>query len=101
MHGMTRRTRGTPLGSRGGYNLPLILVPVYANILFGCFLSLSWASNIVRSGHYLSEVREPMYQTNMYEGLLAETVVVRGANGDLINAYFARPLVLGPIQGWS
>ena len=40
-----------------------------------------------------------MYQTNMYEGLLSETVVIRGANGDLINAYFARPLGPGPYPG--
>jgi len=40
-----------------------------------------------------------MYQTNMYEGMLAETVVVRGANGDLINAYLARPLGPGPYPG--
>ena len=40
-----------------------------------------------------------MYQTNMYEGMLSETVVVRGANGDLINAYFARPLGPGPYPG--
>lgn len=33
-----------------------------------------------------------MYRTDMYEGLLAETVTVMGANGDWINAYFARPL---------
>jgi len=37
-----------------------------------------------------------MYQTNMYEGLLAETVTLAGANGDLINAYLARPLGPGP-----
>jgi carboxymethylenebutenolidase len=37
-----------------------------------------------------------MYQTDMYEGLLAETVTMPGANGDLINAYFARPLGAGP-----
>ncbi len=40
-----------------------------------------------------------MYQTNMYEGMLAETVVVHGANGDVINAYFARPLGAGPFPG--
>ncbi|MBI4529616.1 MAG: dienelactone hydrolase family protein [Deltaproteobacteria bacterium] len=33
-----------------------------------------------------------MYRTNMYEGMLAETVTMRGANGDTINAYYARPL---------
>jgi carboxymethylenebutenolidase len=37
-----------------------------------------------------------MYQTNMYEGMLAETITVRGHNGDLINAYYARPLGTGP-----
>ena len=31
-----------------------------------------------------------------YEGLLAETVVIRGHNGDKIDAYFARPLGPGP-----
>jgi carboxymethylenebutenolidase len=33
-----------------------------------------------------------MYQTDMYEGVHAETVTMTGANGDAINAYFARPL---------
>ena len=37
-----------------------------------------------------------MYRTDMYEGLMAETVTMKGANGDLINAYFARPLGSGP-----
>jgi len=32
----------------------------------------------------------------MYEGLLAETVMMTGENGDTINAYFARPLGPGP-----
>jgi carboxymethylenebutenolidase len=32
----------------------------------------------------------------MYEGLLAETVTLSGANGDWINAYLARPLGAGP-----
>jgi len=32
----------------------------------------------------------------MYEGMLAETVTMRGNNGDIINAYFARPLGPGP-----
>ena len=40
-----------------------------------------------------------MYQTHMYEGMLAETVTMRGAKGDLINAYFARPLGSGPFPG--
>ena len=40
-----------------------------------------------------------MYQTNMYEGMLAETITMHGANGDVINAYFARPLGAGPFPG--
>ena len=31
-----------------------------------------------------------------YEGLIAETVNIRGHNGDLIDAYLARPLGAGP-----
>ena len=37
-----------------------------------------------------------MYTTDMYEGLLAETVIHAGADGELINAYLARPLGPGP-----
>jgi carboxymethylenebutenolidase len=40
-----------------------------------------------------------MYQTNMYEGLLAETIALPGAGGQWINAYFARPLGPGPFPG--
>jgi len=40
-----------------------------------------------------------MYETNMYEGMLAETVSIAGANGDMINAYLARPLGPGPFPG--
>jgi carboxymethylenebutenolidase len=40
-----------------------------------------------------------MYETNMYEGMLAETVTMAGFNGELINAYFARPLGAGPFPG--
>ena len=40
-----------------------------------------------------------MYQTNMYEGMLAETVVIQGHNADLISAYLARPLGPGPFPG--
>ncbi len=40
-----------------------------------------------------------MYQTDMYEGMLAETVTLQGAQGDAINAYFARPLGPGPFPG--
>jgi carboxymethylenebutenolidase len=37
-----------------------------------------------------------MYQTDMYEGILAETVMIHGHHSELINAYFARPLGEGP-----
>ena len=37
-----------------------------------------------------------MYTTDMYEGILAETVTMAGANGELINAYLARPLGKDP-----
>ena len=40
-----------------------------------------------------------MYETNMYEGMLAETITMRGAKGDMINAYVARPLGNGPFPG--
>ena len=37
-----------------------------------------------------------MVRTDTYEGLMAETVMMTGAKGDWINAYFARPLGAGP-----
>jgi carboxymethylenebutenolidase len=40
-----------------------------------------------------------MYQTNLYEGMLAETIMIHGAYGDVINAYYARPLGPGPFPG--
>ena len=40
-----------------------------------------------------------MYTTDMYEGMLAETISIQGHNGDAINAYFARPLGSGPFPG--
>jgi carboxymethylenebutenolidase len=40
-----------------------------------------------------------MYTTDQYEGMLAETISMRGANGDLINAYYARPVGTGPFPG--
>ncbi len=40
-----------------------------------------------------------MYQTDMYEGLLAETTTIQGFHNDRINAYFARPLGPGPFPG--
>ena len=40
-----------------------------------------------------------MYKTDMYEGMVAETITMPGANGELINAYLARPLGPGPHPG--
>ncbi|MCA9986505.1 MAG: dienelactone hydrolase family protein [Anaerolineales bacterium] len=40
-----------------------------------------------------------MYETDMYEGMIAETTSYSGHNGDLINAYLARPLGPGPYPG--
>ena len=40
-----------------------------------------------------------MYTTDQYEGMLAETVAMRGANGDRVLAYSARPLGPGPFPG--
>ncbi len=40
-----------------------------------------------------------MYETDMYEGMIAETVMMQGANGETINAYYARPLGPGPHPG--
>jgi carboxymethylenebutenolidase len=36
------------------------------------------------------------YQTDMYEGMIAETTIITGAHGELVNAYVARPLGPGP-----
>jgi carboxymethylenebutenolidase len=40
-----------------------------------------------------------LYTTDQYEGMLAETVTIRGHNGDPINVYYARPLGPGPFPG--
>jgi carboxymethylenebutenolidase len=40
-----------------------------------------------------------MYQTDQYEGIIAETVTMHGFHNDVINAYFARPLGAGPFPG--
>ncbi len=40
-----------------------------------------------------------MYTTDQYEGMIAETVIIPGAGGELINAYLARPLGPGPFPG--
>ena len=37
-----------------------------------------------------------MYTTDMYEGMLSETITVHGHNDDVINAYVAKPLGAGP-----
>jgi carboxymethylenebutenolidase len=38
-------------------------------------------------------------RTDEYEGMLAETVTMKGYNGDTIHAYFSRPLGKGPFPG--
>ena len=38
-------------------------------------------------------------RTDAYEGMLAETITIKGHNGDMINAYFTRPLGPGPFPG--
>ncbi len=40
-----------------------------------------------------------MCETDVYEGMLAETVAVSGAGGDLIYAHLARPKGPGPFPG--
>src|SRR5574338_841080 len=40
-----------------------------------------------------------LYQTDMVESLLAETVTYQGYRNETINAYFARPLGPGPFAG--
>lgn len=40
-----------------------------------------------------------MYQTDQYEGIIAEIITIHGFHGDVINAYFARPLGAGPFPG--
>jgi len=39
------------------------------------------------------------FTTGAYEGMLAETIAIKGHNGDLIHAYFSRPLGPGPFPG--
>jgi len=39
------------------------------------------------------------FQTNTYEGMLSESISIRGHNGDLIGAYFTRPLGPGLFPG--
>jgi carboxymethylenebutenolidase len=39
------------------------------------------------------------FRTDRYEGMLAETVSFAGHSGDVVNAYFARPLGPGPFPG--
>ena len=38
-------------------------------------------------------------QTDAYEGMLAETIITRGYNGDKVHAYLSRPLGTGPYPG--
>jgi carboxymethylenebutenolidase len=40
-----------------------------------------------------------MYQTDEYESMMAETILLQGYHGDWVNAYYARPLGAGPFPG--
>ena len=40
-----------------------------------------------------------MYTTDQYQGLIAETVTMRGDHGEMINAFLARPMGAGPFPG--
>ncbi len=40
-----------------------------------------------------------MYTTDMYEGMIAETININGHNNDQINAYFARPINSKAVPG--
>ena len=40
-----------------------------------------------------------MYETQMYEGMLADTITINGNDGDSIHTYLARPLGGGPFPG--
>ena len=40
-----------------------------------------------------------MYTTDMYEGMVAETVTLNGHGGDPVYAYLARPIGAGPFPG--
>ena len=40
-----------------------------------------------------------MPTTDQYEGMIAETIEINGANGDTIHAYYARPIGDGPFPG--
>src|SRR5262245_38673038 len=47
--------------------------------------------------HAAPVVESPsVLRTDQYEGLLAETVTIDGQGGDVIHAYYARPLTPGP-----
>ncbi len=54
---------------------------------------------ILKQSPMLVKSMQEQYTTDMYEGMLAETVAVHGNNGDVVNAYFARPLGGGPFPG--
>src|SRR5436190_19838747 len=42
---------------------------------------------------------EPKGGCALYRGMIAETVVIRGHNGDEIETYYARPVGAGPFPG--
>ena len=46
-----------------------------------------------------STKKDAVRSTDEYEGMIAETVSLPGHGGDVINAYYARPLGPGPVPG--
>src|SRR4029453_3447096 len=91
---------------RKATNLTLLLVQVCGNIgptrpPVCCIEHRPGHTSTIGSSHdSLSEQWGVcMYQTNQYEGMLSETVIIRGANNDIINAYLAKPLGPGPYPG--
>jgi carboxymethylenebutenolidase len=55
--------------------------------------------SIYDKANHLTREERVMYQTNDYEGILAETITIHGFHKDNINAYYARPLGAGPFPG--
>ena len=59
---------------------------------------MSLAGEFILS-HSAENATVKAYTTDMYEGMLSETVTIDGHGGTRINAYFARPLGRGPFPG--
>jgi carboxymethylenebutenolidase len=84
--------------SRGSTRV-LCRMPCDADVRYGDFLSSGRTSLVNSTICMVHRKGVPMYETNMYEGMLAESVSVQGANGDHVPAYLARPLGPGRYPG--